>query len=250
VVQTTEDQELRIYDLRDRQRTVWLHAQDVRHPLWSPSGDRLLVGTVTGTRGSLLVGMPGSGRAPDTLFAADSVSFLRDPVDFVGAQDLVVADWVNGVVLRADPTKAAVRFDSVLTEARFPTVAPGGKWIAYMSLRGGGLTVTSYPTPGRRWQIAVDGVEPQWLSPTELLYRAGISWFLARIDPVSGELAAQPTLWGRDMRFSDTPGWSNRSTRDGGILYVQGPPETSGTFLRVVPGWVAQARAAVAEANK
>ena len=250
VVQTTEDQELRIYDLRDRQRTVWLHAQDVRHPLWSPTGDRLLVGTVTGTRGSLLVGMPGSGRAPDTLFAADSVSFLRDPVDFVGAQDLVVADWVNGVVLRADPTKTAVRFDSVLTEARFPTVAPGGKWIAYMSLRGGGLTVTSYPTPGRRWQIAVDGVEPQWLSPTEMLYRAGISWFLARIDPVSGELAAQPTLWGRDMRFSDTPGWSNRSTRDGGILYVQGPPETSGTFLRVVPGWVAQARRAVAEANK
>jgi serine/threonine-protein kinase len=250
VVQTTEDQELRIYDLRDRQRTVWLHAQDVRHPLWSPTGDRLLVGTATGTRGSLLVGMPGSGLAPDTLYAADSVTFLRDPVDFVDAHDLLVGDWVNGVALRADPTVSPMRFDTVLTEARFPTVAPGGKWIAYMSLRGGGLAVTSYPTPGRRWQIAADGVEPQWLSPTELLYRAGVTWYLARIDPVSGELAAQPTLWGRDMRFSDTPGWSNRSTRDGGIIYVQGPPETSGAFLRVVPNWVSQARAAVAEANK
>ena len=52
------------------------------------------------------------------------------------------------------------------------------------------------------------------------------------------------------MRFADTPGWSNRSTRDGGIIYVQGPPETSGAFLRVVPNWVSQARAAVAEANK
>jgi hypothetical protein len=56
--------------------------------------------------------------------------------------------------------------------------------------------------------------------------------------------------WAKDPRFSDTFGWSNRTTPDGGIAYVQGPPVTSGTYLRVVPDWVAQARRAVREGNR
>jgi hypothetical protein len=110
--------------------------------------------------------------------------------------------------------------------------------------------VTSHPTPGRRWQVAADGAEPQWLASGQLLYRVGATWFLAKIDPATGEPLGAPHPWGKDPRFSDTSGWSNRLSHDGGILYVQGPPITTGTHLRIVPGWVAQARAAVKEANR
>jgi hypothetical protein len=103
--------------------------------------------------------------------------------------------------------------------------------------------------PGRRWQVAPDGAEPIWLAADALLYRLGPSWYLVRVDPATGEPRGAPEPWARDPRFSDTGGWSNRPSRDGGIIYLQGPAETSGSYLRVIPGWVAQARRAVAESR-
>jgi hypothetical protein len=88
------------------------------------------------------------------------------------------------------------------------------------------------------------------MSPTEILFRRGVSWYLARLDPATGEPRGAPTFWGRDSRFSDTAGWSNRLSHDGGIIYLQGPAQESGSFLRVIPGWVERMKAAVDEANR
>ena len=129
-------------------------------------------------------------------------------------------------------------------------MSPNGKLLAVQSLDGNRVIVTAFPVPGRRWQVASDGVEPLWLSSSELLYRAGVSWYLARVNPDTGEPFGAATLWARDPRFSDTSGWSNRLSHDGGIIYVEGPEETSTTFLRVVPDWVAQMKAAVDAANR
>jgi serine/threonine-protein kinase len=249
-VQTAERQELRIYDLRDGQRTVWLSADHVRHPLWSPAGDRLMVGQLKGGRGSLIVGVPGSGRAPDTLLTHDSIGYVRDPVGWVSEHDVLLQNWVAAVSFRTDPTVAPMRLDSLIAPSRFPAVSPGGRLVAFMGNRGGDLSVTTYPVPGRRWLLDANGVEPQWLAPGELVYRTGVTWNVARVDPVTGELVGRPTQWARDPRFSDTSGWSNRLQPDGSMVYLQGPAETRGAFLRVVPGWETQARAAVAEANK
>jgi hypothetical protein len=122
--------------------------------------------------------------------------------------------------------------------------------MAYMSMQGSELSVTSYPTPGRRWQVTNAGVEPLWMAPDRLLFRSGIVWFLARVNPATGEPIGRPEPWGRDPRFSDTSGWSNRLDHEGGIIYVQGPEETSGAYLRVMPDWVARARAAMRAAGR
>ena len=114
----------------------------------------------------------------------------------------------------------------------------------------GGLVVASYPGGGRRWQVTADGAEPLWMSASEILFRRGVSWYLARLDPATGEPLGAPVLWGRDPRFSDTAGWSNRLSHDGGIIYLQGPAQVSGSYLRVIPNWVAQMKAAVAAANR
>ena len=138
----------------------------------------------------------------------------------------------------------------MLTGARFNSLSPNGKLILYQAMEGSRVIVTAFPKPGRRWQLASEGAEPLWLSATEVLYRTGVSWYLVRVHPETGEPTGAPTFWARDPRFSDTSGWSNRPSHDGGIIYVQGPSETSGGYLRVVPDWVRQMKAAVDAANR
>jgi serine/threonine-protein kinase len=251
-VQAVDGQELRIYDLRDGQRSTWLRGEVVRHPLWSPAGDRLVAVVADSTRYSVLSGAPGSGRSPDTLLALDSPGSLPglDVIDYPQEHALLVLDWVANVTRRLDPAVVPARLDTVATESRFTTVAPDGRHVAWQLGNQSGVIVTSYPTPGRRWQVASDGVEPIWLSATELLYRAGTAWYLVHISPATGEPLGPATRWGSDPRFSDTSGWSNRTAHDGGIIYVQAPAEVSAGYLRIVPNWMAQMKAAVAAANK
>ena len=249
-VQMPEGQELRFYDLRDGQRSTVLNAELVRHPLWSPTGERLLVGRRDSSVTSVLMITPGSGQKPVTLLTVEGAPLAVDPIDYPDEHTVLVQDWGANVTRRFDPAVSPVQFDTVLAAARFPSVAPGGKHIVYQDGGASGVLVTSYPVAGRRWQVAADGVEPLWLSPTEILCRIGVSWYLTRINPATGEPLGPATFWGRDPRFNDTAGWSNRPDWDGGIIYVQGPAQVSASYLRVVPDWVAQMKSAVASANR
>ena len=123
----------------------------------------------------------------------------------------------------------------MLTGARFTSLSPNGKLILYQTLEGSRVVVTAFPTPGRRWQLASEGVEPFWLSATEVLFRLGISWYVVRVNPETGEPLGAPTFWARDPRFTDTSGWSNRPSHHGGIIYVPGPPPTPTATRPVVP---------------
>ena len=247
-VQTAAGQELRVHDLRDGQRIDWLRAEYIRHPLWSPDGQRIIVGTRDSTRWSILAGVPGAGMRPDTLLSADAVSFF-DPVDYHAADAVVAVNWTTFTSARFDPEARPIRLDTLEAASRFPSMSPDGKRFAYTD-ETGRVLVAPYPVGGRRWQVAPDGAEPLWMSPTELLFRRGVSWYLVRIDPVTGEPVGAPRFWARDPRFSDTAGWSNRPSRDGGIIYLQGPEEVSSGYLRVIPGWVRQMKQAVDAANR
>ncbi len=250
VVQATEGNELRIYDLRDGQHFTWLKGETVRHPLWSADGEQLMTAVRDSTRWTILRGAPSSGARPDTVesFAFDPNN--PDPLDFHDDRSAVAQSWATNVAMQFDPSASRPKFDTVLTDVRFPAVSPNGKLIVYQAVEGPRIMVTGFPVAGRRWQLASQGVEPLWLSPTEVLYRSGVLWYLARLNPETGEPVGAPILWARDPRFSDTSGWSNRSSHDGGIIYVQGPEQASTTYLRVVPDWVRQMKAAVDAANR
>jgi serine/threonine-protein kinase len=249
-VQATEGTELRIYDLQNGQRAVWLRAEQVRHPLWSADGERLLVAVRDSTRWNILAGSPSSGAPPDTVASFEADPSAPDPIDYHDDHLALAQDWGRSITMRFDPSAAHPVFDTVLTGARFASLAPGGRLIAYQSLEGSRIIVTTFPVAGRRWQLASEGVEPIWLSTTEVLYRSGVAWYLAHINPETGEPAGAATSWVRDPRFSDTSGWSNRPSHDGGIIYVEGPSQTTTSYLRVVPNWVAQMKAAVDAANR
>jgi serine/threonine-protein kinase len=244
IVQAPQSQELRLYNLKNGQSFTWLRAPAIRHALWNPDGTRVLVWVRDSTRSSILYGSPASATAPDTLFSATLPIVVPEPIDFSNEHTVVAQDATKQFNFRFDPSVRPVRFDSIAVESRFATVSPGGKLICYQSIDGR-IMVTTLPARPERAQIAAQGVEPLWLSSSEILYRSGVSWYLSHVDPETGEPAGAPTLWGRDPRFSDTAGWSNRVSQDGGIIYVQGPEESTARYLRVVPNWVSQMKAAV-----
>ena len=249
VVQTSEGQELRIFDLRDGQRFTWLRGELIRHALWSPDGERLMVGVRDSARWSLIEGVPGAGRAPDTLYSGDIATRNFDGIDYRVDTLALAQDASLTSAVRFNPARRPVRFDSIATGTRFVALSPDGRHIAYGE-ESGRIVITTPEPGGRLRQLATDGTEALWLSSTEVLYRSGVSWHLARIDAASGEPVGAATFWARDPRFSDTPGWSNRPSHDGGIIYLQGPAQVSSPYLRVVPNWVARMRRAVDAANR
>ncbi len=249
VVQTAEGQELRLHDLRDGQRLTWLRGEYIRHALWSPDGERLIVGMRDSTRWTVVMGVPGSVGPPDTLSSTDVGATNFDPVDYRIDTLGLAQGWGADVAARFDPTARPVRFDSVGAGVRFISLSPDGRFVVYAE-ESGRVVVTTLRLGGRVRQVATDGSEPLWLSATEIVYRTGVAWYLARIDRETGEPVGAPTLWARDPRFSDTSGWSNRLSHDGGLIYMQGPEQVSSGYLRIIPGWVAGMKAAVDEANR
>ena len=249
-VQGAEVNELRQYDLRNGQHLTWLRGEYLRHPLWDPAGDKLIIAVRELNNWYLLKGSPNSGAPPDTLLMIAATPNSPDPTEYHDEHLALAQDWTGSVVFRFDPSASHAVFDTVLTGARFASVSPRGNLILYQTLESNRVIVTSFPKAGHRWQLASDGAEPLWLSDTEALFRRGVSWQLVHVNPETGEPLGPSAFWGRDPRFSDTPGWSNRPSHDGGILYVQSPAQVTANHLRVVPNWVAQMKAVVDAGNR
>ena len=249
-VQGSVENELRLYDLRGDQHFTWLHNEYVRHPLWDPAGEKLLVVTRELDRWAMLRGAPNSGTPLDTLVSTTGDVNFPDAIDYHDDHLGIAQNWGGSLVFRFDPSLAKPSFDTVLDGARFASLSDKASLILYQTPDANRIMITSFPTPTRRWQLASNGNEPLWLSANEVVFRVGVSWFLVRINPASGEPLGPPTPFGRDPRFSDTPGWSNRPSHDGGIIYLQGPAQVTGNHFRVIPNWVAQMKRAVDEASK
>jgi serine/threonine protein kinase len=250
VVQTPVGQELRIYDLRTGRRQTWLHAANIKMPLWSPRGDRLVVHVASGGHGALLLGSPSATVAPDTLLRGGTEEMPYDAADFLDDSTILARDTRTPAAYRLHLSGRAVRVDTLFADAFFPAVSPDGKRIAWHSSALNQLFVGSYPRAARQHQIATGAVEPIWLSPNELLYRSSVTWYRVQLDPATGELAGPPTVWGRDTRFLDTPGWSNRPSWDGGIIYSRSSPQDDARYLRFIPDFVTRVKAAVDAASR
>ena len=251
VVITPEGHELRIYDLQTGQRQTWLKAEYIGGPFWNSRGDKILVRVWTGRRAAILLGTPSAETAPDTLFATDALADVQEPTDYHDDTSVLARPAnASASATRIDLTKRPLRFDSILPGAVFMGISPDGKRLVWQSQTTGQLNLTTYPPEPRQQLVAVGGVEPLWLSDTEILYRTGVTWNLAHVNAATGELVGSPTRWGFDPRFLDTPGWSNRASWDGGIVYVQSPDASDARFVRFIPDFVARMKAAVDKANR
>jgi hypothetical protein len=244
-------QELRIFDLQGAQSFTWLRATYVDQPLWSPNGDNtLLLGVQDSAGAAILRGVPSSAAAPDTVFAADDAAAVLRLMDWSSPHQVIGLAGSGYQLIRFDPLARVARFDTIASEGQFAMTSPDGRHLVLSRAAGSRIVVTAAPPGPWERQIASSAVEPLWLSSSELLYRAAFMWKVVRIDPATGEPEGPASDWGADRRFADTFGWSQRPDWHGGIIYLQGPPATQATYLRVIPNWVAQMERAVDEANR
>ena len=250
VVQATDHQELVIYDLRNGQSFKWLQGDQIRHALWSPDGKQLITRVQQGPRAFLLIGSPFATTPADTLFAADSAIRVPEPIDFTLPGVVIANQSGSWVTFRIDISTRPIRVDTLTSSAAFASISPDGRRMVFMSGMLERVMTSAFPPGTAQTQVAVGGVEPMWLSDTEVIYRLGVSWYLVRLDEVTGEVIGQPTPWASDVRFADTPGWSNRLTHDRGIIYVQGSDPDHANSIRLIPNWVSQMKRAVDAANK
>ena len=250
VVATPDGNELRVYDLRSGQRQTWLKAVNIKFPLWDPAGDRIAVHVETSAGAALVYGSPNSAIAPDTLMRGKNATEAYDALDFADDHTLLARDGRSSNVYRLDIAKRPVAIDTLFNDAVYASVSPDGKRVAWHLTTGSGLFVSAYPARVEQQQVTAIGLEPLWLSDTELLYRSGVTWYIARFDARTGEMTGPPKQWGQDALFLDTPGWSNRLSHDRGIIFAQSAARSTARFVRFIPDFVARMKAAVREGNR
>jgi hypothetical protein len=261
VVQGPQGDELRIYDLRTGEPMVWVRHLEIGQPVWNPRGDSVAF-TMDG---SLFVGDPDRSQAPEPVSGAPR-SF--NPAAWVSRGSLIVGNAIFGggsarrvVAVGLDVHRQPATWDTLATDAIFPTVSPAGRWLAYNDLGLGTLWIAPLPFTGQRYQVASGFVaEPRWRSDRELAFSLfggpfGLVPWAPTISTVDVDVSGpKPTFHvGSSLEmpgYAETAGLSWQLMPDGRVLYVRSEPDEPKHFLRVVPHWVAQMERAVDEANK
>jgi len=247
VEQTAAGQELRIYELLDGRQHTWLSAQLIGQPVWSPKGDRVATTVIidrggAGQRAALVMGSPDVVGVVDTLITSrEYIEPLSWPLDSL----LLGQDWHNIAVVAADTRTRPPRIDTLARGAEFGSLSPNGRLLAYYSTASSAIVIAPMSARDRRTPVTREALEAQWLSANQLLYRTGSGWWRVDVDPQTGAITGPAGRWYSDPRFTDTPGWSQHTTRDEALIYVQGAARNAATFIRVVPNWVSFMKRAV-----
>jgi tRNA A-37 threonylcarbamoyl transferase component Bud32 len=247
VVEGIDGDELRIYDLRTGTHQVWVRSDDIRQPLWSPAGDRV----VFTMENALYVGAPDQAGPPEAIYRSrgelEAFAWMTDG-------RVVGVLWATFVAVGIHVDQRPVRVDTLLTSAGFVQPSPDGRWIAYNPPDLSSLWLEPLPRTGRRYQVAGSSPEDaRWLSPSEFIYsQMGDvkSIHRARIVSSGGVPVIERRHWLDLPDFRETEGQSFQATPDGRVIYVRGAPESPVRYLRVVPNWVDQMKRAVDEANR
>jgi eukaryotic-like serine/threonine-protein kinase len=246
VVEGREGQELRIYDLRTGQFVVWVRRAEIRQPVWSPGGDRLLFSDAH----AVFVGSPERASPPESLYTTpqrfEGFSWLPDN-RVIGALLRV------GVAVALHVDVRPVTVDTLLSDASFTRLSPDGRWIVYNDRSITSLWLEPFPRDGRRYQLAPSrAAEPQWRTNSELVVEhLGPPDVVERLTINTStnppEVVRRP--WVELPGFLETAGQSVTLAPDGRLVYVRGADDVPVSYLRVIPGWVDRMRRAVDEAN-
>jgi hypothetical protein len=248
VVEGLEGEELRIYDLRTGRHVMWVRRAEVRQPVWSPGGDRLLFSSAD----SVFVGSPDLSSGPEFVFRTSErfEGFTWMPDDRV-----VGVLWGQGLAVALRVGRRPATLDTLLPDASFVRPSPDGRWIAYSNREFTAVWLEPLPRDGRRYQVAAGAMdEVHWLSSSELV----ISTDDARgvgIERVAVTSSANPPVgsrrrWLQPQEFRRTAGQAFTLSPDGRVVYVRGAAEVPVRYLRVIPQWVDRMKRAVDVANR
>jgi hypothetical protein len=243
VVERTNGQELRIYDLRSGEHIVWLRRSALRQPVWSSSGNRLM----TSTLDSVFSGPPDAANPPQLVFTS--------PMYFEGFSwpsdgRLVGTAWNGSSVLVAHLDQQPPTFDTLATFAALGRPSSNGRWVAYNSADFRETWVEPVPRTGQRY-TAGTGSYPQWLSETEFVTSTDSGAF----ERITVDASVQPPMitrrhWFAMPRFVGIASGGFSLTPDGRVIFKQGGEIEPARYLRVIPRWMDRMKRLVDEANR
>ncbi len=248
-VDVLDGQELRVYDLRTGKFDVLMSADDIRQPIWSPTGDRLLY-ALTRQDGAqdVYVRTLNSTAVPQKLFGATAFepsAWLRDGRVFG-------TDFMSTSLYSITIDQRPITIDTVMRGVTFAEPSPDGRWIAYMQNDYSSLSLERLPPDGKRYRVFGGADDPHWLSPTELVFRTseGQRFERTTITASAENPVGSVRRWLDSARVLGTNGFSSQLSVDGRVIYLQADLEAPVRSLRVVPNWVAKMKRAVDEANR
>jgi serine/threonine protein kinase/Tol biopolymer transport system component len=230
-----------IYDLERGSRRL-LTTDDFGALLtWSPDGERVAYGSVTGDPWRLLVRTVGSTEPPTVLYETDSQIGVYAWHEETG---ILFAD-VRGI-LRIDPDKPGKPEELVSTEAANwgPDISPDGRWFAYTSDESGRYEIYVRAIEGdRSFNVSLDGGEEPIFSEDgkTLYYRNGNRFYATPILEASNDgsrfRAGRPEVV-VEGAYSNVPGLSYDVGSDGRLLLLRtdGGTERPG-HLNVILNW-------------
>ncbi|MGK2935089.1 MAG: protein kinase domain-containing protein [Gemmatimonadaceae bacterium] len=246
VVESLEGEELRVYDLRTGRYVPWIRRAEVRQPVWSPRGDRLLF-TVDD---SVFVGSPDLAGPPEFVLRSTEAfeAFAWTPENKV-----VGVLWIPFLAVALHVGERPVRLDTLRSDVSFIRPSPDGRWIAYSNAAINEIWLERFPRDGQRYQVATGSIdEAHWLSSSELAfttYDDGAKVERLVVNPSSNPPFGERRQWLDLPEFRGTAGLST-ALSNGGIVYIQGEPAQPVRYLRVVPRWVDRMKHAVDAANR
>ena len=156
---------LYLEDLRRHVRTRFSFLDQSGYPAWSPDGKYVAFNTAKGDGHFEVVVKPVDGSAPERTVASAPYPMQPSCIDGRG---VVLFNSLNetsqdvmGVSLSGGKPFTVVGGPGQQTNGE---VAPDDRWLAYVEVGSNGRSafVTTYPTPGPKWQVADDTTYWLW----------------------------------------------------------------------------------------
>ncbi|MBI3404869.1 MAG: serine/threonine-protein kinase [Acidobacteria bacterium] len=198
-------------------------------PVWTPDGKRIIYSSTRGGPPSLFW-RPSDGSGQEEPFTtptsgiqqAESVSPDGEFVAFTQA-DLTKLQpdiWIVPIEGGPSATFRAGRTPRPFLQTSFeeynPRFSPNGKWLAYVSTESGKeeVYVQSFPGPGGKWQVSVDGGElPEWSRDGhEIFFIQNRKLCVALISPQSEFSSSAPKVLFEKPVAAQVPGIASRTS--------------------------------------
>jgi hypothetical protein len=222
-----------------------------RNPVWSPDGSQLAFATDGedetliqlrsyggADEGEVLHTAPPPGLAPSD-WSADGTTLIFAKLGETTGADI----WT----LRMDGDREAKVFRATRFDEGSARLSPDGSWLAFTSNESGRseVYVTTFPEPGRRWQISsAGGVYPHWVrAGREIIYQEDTGRLIAVDIEATGEglrVGASEELF---IAPAPTAGFLPFSMTPDGERFIVARPERAESQepLTLLSGWEALA---------